>query len=106
MSPDPADPEVPASEAGPGAEPASVTVPGVEPARGEGDTAGGVEAAGEVMAQPTAPGAARARSGRRTGVAIVAISLIAVLAGGTLFLSGWTLGRQTALTPGTPADET
>ncbi len=49
---------------------------------------------------------APARSGRRTGVAIVALSLIAVLAGSVLFLSGWTLGRQTALTPGTPANET
>ena len=27
------------------------------------------------------------------------------MAGGTLFLSGWTLGRQTALTPGTPTSE-
>ena len=46
---------------------------------------------------------------RRTlppAVGIVAISLVAVLAGGALFLSGWTLGRQTALTPGTPSDET
>jgi carboxyl-terminal processing protease len=45
------------------------------------------------------------RSVRRANVAIVAASLVAVLAGGVLFLSGWTLGRQTALTPGTPADE-
>lgn len=44
--------------------------------------------------------------GRRTSVAIVAASLVAVLAGSVLFLSGWTLGRQTAITPGTPADET
>ena len=50
------------------------------------------------------PGA-RARSGRRTGVAIVAISIVAILAGGALFLSGWSLGRQVAMTPGTPADE-
>jgi carboxyl-terminal processing protease len=47
-----------------------------------------------------------ARSGRPSGVAVVALSLVAVLAGGALFLSGWTLGRQTALTPGTPVTET
>ncbi len=32
-------------------------------------------------------------------------ALVAVLAGTVLFLSGWTLGRQSALTPGTPASE-
>ena len=47
----------------------------------------------------------RTRSGRRTGIAIVAVSLVAILAGGALFLSGWSLGRQVALTPGTPVDE-
>ncbi len=39
-------------------------------------------------------------------MAVVALSLVAILAGSVLFLSGWTLGRQAALTPGTPADET
>jgi carboxyl-terminal processing protease len=43
--------------------------------------------------------------GRRTGVAIVALSIVAILAGGALFLSGFSLGRQAALTPGTPTDE-
>ena len=56
---------------------------------------------GVILPSPVAPG----RSGRRTGAAIVALSLVAVLAGGALFLSGWTLGRQTALTPGTPPGE-
>ncbi len=66
------------------------------------------ESGPEAVAEPgaAAPSASPARPGRRTGVAIVAMSLIAVLAGGALFLSGWTLGRQTAMTPGTPADET
>ncbi len=45
------------------------------------------------------------RPGRRTGVAIVAGAIIAVLAGGALFFSGLTLGRQAALTPGTPVSE-
>jgi carboxyl-terminal processing protease len=48
------------------------------------------------------PGAAH---GRRGNALVLAVSLIAVMAGGALFLSGWTLGRQTALTPGTPAGE-
>lgn len=47
----------------------------------------------------------RTRSGRRISIAIVAISIVAILAGGALFLSGWTLGRQVAMTPGTPSDE-
>ena len=59
-----------------------------------------------VPALPVAPEPGpRARSGRRTGVAIVAISIVAILAGGALFLSGWSLGHQVAMTPGTPADE-
>jgi carboxyl-terminal processing protease len=35
----------------------------------------------------------------------VAVALIVVLAGTALFVSGWTLGRHVAITPGTPADE-
>ena len=42
---------------------------------------------------------------RGVGVGIVAGVLAAVLAGTTLFVAGWSLGRQTALTPGTPVDE-
>ena len=45
------------------------------------------------------------RGRRRPGVTIVAGALVAVLAGTGLFLSGWTLGRQAALTPGTPPSE-
>ena len=33
------------------------------------------------------------------------MSLVAVLAGGVLFLSGWSLGHQAAMTPGTPTGE-
>jgi carboxyl-terminal processing protease len=50
---------------------------------------------------PPAPGKSR----RRPAVTIVAGALVAILAGTALFLSGWTLGRQTALTPGTPPSE-
>jgi carboxyl-terminal processing protease len=51
------------------------------------------------------PGSAPRARGRRNGVVLVAGVLVAVLAGSALFVSGWSLGRQTALTPGTPIDE-
>ncbi len=62
-----------------------------------------------VPIEPAVPDAARIAAqrahGRRTAVGIVAGALVAVLAGSALFVSGWSLGRQTALTPGTPTDE-
>ncbi len=80
-------------------------VPAAEPVAAEPVAAEPV-AAEPVAAEPVAPAPRpRARSGRRTGVAIIAVSLVAILAGGALFLSGWSLGRQIAMTPGTPADE-
>jgi carboxyl-terminal processing protease len=48
--------------------------------------------------------AARTRSTRR-GALLTSLAIVAVLAGAALFVSGWTLGRQSALTPGTPASE-
>ena len=42
---------------------------------------------------------------RRSSAVLVAIAIVAVLAGSALFVSGWSLGRQSAQTPGTPADE-
>lgn len=44
---------------------------------------------------------------RRTGRAplVLAAALVAILAGGVLFLSGYSLGRYAATTPGTPAGE-
>ncbi len=54
-------------------------------------------------AQPPAPPAGGPR--RRTGALVVAGALVAILAGTALFLSGWTLGRQAAHTPGTPVSE-
>src|SRR3954470_2676548 len=56
------------------------------------------------VSDPHPVAAARAKS-RRNGVAFVAAVLVAVLAGSALFVSGWSLGRQAALTPGTPIDE-
>ena len=40
--------------------------------------------------------------GRRLPVLPLAIALVAILAGGALFMSGYTMGRQMALEPGTP----
>ena len=42
---------------------------------------------------------------RRPRAVVVAVAIAAVLAGSALFASGWTLGRQAALTPGTPTSE-
>ncbi len=104
MSADPLPPE-PEPETRPEALPVALGADGAAMATGLGAEAEprpeaepGPEAAAD---RSGAPG----RSGRRTGVAIIALSLIAILAGGALFLSGWTLGQQTALTPGTPSDE-
>jgi carboxyl-terminal processing protease len=43
--------------------------------------------------------------GHRSSALLVAVAMVAVLAGSALFVSGWSLGRQSALTPGTPANE-
>ena len=42
---------------------------------------------------------------RRLPILPMAIALVAVLAGGALFMSGYTMGRQMALEPGTPPSE-
>jgi carboxyl-terminal processing protease len=57
------------------------------------------------VASPAAPAPSRTARGRSSGVLVVAIAITAVLAGSALFLSGWTLGRHAALTPGTPTSD-
>ena len=49
----------------------------------------------------------KARSGARRGIPFLAISIavVGILAGSALFLSGYTMGRQVSLEPGTPASE-
>ena len=54
---------------------------------------------------PASPAPAAGGSSRRSTVLVVALAIVAVLAGSALFVSGWTLGRQSAQTPGTPASE-
>jgi carboxyl-terminal processing protease len=53
--------------------------------------------------QPAAPEPATRGAGRRPTAA--ALAVVAVLAGGALFLSGFALGSLRATTPGTPVDE-
>jgi carboxyl-terminal processing protease len=64
---------------------------------------------GELPADPStaapSPAPGTETTSRRTTVLLVALAVVAVLAGSALFVSGWTLGRQSALTPGTPAAE-
>ena len=43
--------------------------------------------------------------GRRVPVLPIAIALVVVLAGATLFMSGYSMGRQSAVEPGTPVSE-
>ncbi len=56
---------------------------------------------------PTAPVAVTPvqPSGRRVPIVPLAIALVAVLAGSALFMSGYSVGRQTAVEPGTPVSE-
>jgi carboxyl-terminal processing protease len=49
--------------------------------------------------------AAPDRSDRTMIVVVLALAVVAILAGAALFLSGYSLGRQDATTPGTAADE-
>ena len=52
---------------------------------------------------PVAPVAAPpVESGRRIPILAIAIVIVALLAGGALFLSGYSMGRQSAAEPGTP----
>lgn len=67
-----------------------MTEPGVDPI-----------AAADPRTETGAPGG-RTRRGLPRGAGIAAGAIIAVIAGATLFISGWTLGRQAATQPGTP----
>ena len=73
--------------------PADPRVPGASEPAATGSPAAGSPAAGSPATR------------RRGNTLVVALSLVAVLAGGALFLSGWTLGHQAAMTPGTPNGE-
>jgi carboxyl-terminal processing protease len=70
-----------------------------------GDPAGMTEPEPAPADAPGTPAGAAAPASRRSSVLVVALAIVAVLAGSALFISGWTLGRQEALTPGTPTTE-
>ena len=54
---------------------------------------------------PVTPDPPPAAEPRRIPFLAISIALVAVMAGSALFLSGYSLGRQTASEPGTPASE-
>ena len=64
---------------------------------------------GEALPTPASPEPVTATAQpapRRIPVLAISIALVAILAGSALFMSGYTLGRQTAAEPGTaPSDE-
>jgi carboxyl-terminal processing protease len=70
-----------------------------EPAPAE-DPAGPAGPGAPATAVPVPPGTTRHVSGVQLSIAVVAL-----LAGAALFLSGYSLGRQAATTPGTPGSE-
>src|SRR4051812_33551525 len=45
------------------------------------------------------------RSPRRVAILPVAVTMVALLTGGALFLSGYSMGRQASAEPGTPGSE-
>ena len=61
----------------------------------------------DALEVPVAPVQAPSAGGRRAPILPIAIAVVALLAGGALFMSGYTMGRQAATEPGTPigADE-
>ena len=90
------DPAQPAAEAAPEANAAEPANPAAASTSGPGP---------EPSSEPKPTSTAPSHRSRRPGALIVAGALVAVIAGTTLFLAGWTLGRQAALQPGTPVSE-
>ncbi len=57
------------------------------------------------LSVPPTSVAATAEAARQWPILPIAIAIVAILAGAALFMSGYSLGRQTADEPGTPAGE-
>ncbi|MHB8958139.1 MAG: S41 family peptidase [Candidatus Limnocylindrales bacterium] len=111
------DPAEGAGDSAPDALPAPLPDP-MSPSWAEAPSAPAAAAAPDVSAgwtpatssgatpEPSPGAAARAGRPRRgNGLPMLAVAIVAIVAGSTLFLSGWMLGRQTQLTPGTPVTE-
>jgi carboxyl-terminal processing protease len=76
-----------------------------DPAMGPEPT---VDVAAEGPEPPAAPAPAApapATPGRRLPILPIAITLVAIMAGAALFMSGYSMGRQLAVEPGTPVSE-
>jgi carboxyl-terminal processing protease len=56
----------------------------------------------EALDVPVSPVVVPSKTGRSFPILSVAIAIVAVLGGGALFMSGYSMGRQTAVEPGTP----
>jgi carboxyl-terminal processing protease len=56
----------------------------------------------EALDVPVSPVIVPSKTGRSFPILSVAIAIVAVLGGGALFMSGYSMGRQTAVEPGTP----
>ena len=89
----PDDTTPPAADAAPAAEAAGTEATGTDASEPIGFIAGPVPV-------PVAP-----RPARRSTVLAVAMVVVALLGGGALFMSGYSLGRGQGLAPGTPASE-
>ena len=59
----------------------------------------------DLMDTPGGRSAATDPSLRSSPILLTAIAVVALLAGGALFMSGYTMGRQVALEPGTPVSD-
>ncbi len=59
----------------------------------------------EALDVPVSPVVVPSRTGRSFPILPVAIAIVAVLGGSALFMSGYSMGRQTAVEPGTPVSE-
>jgi carboxyl-terminal processing protease len=81
------------AEAAAETEPADDTGPAPDGSSGPGYVAG------------PAPVAVASRPSRRGGILAIALVVVALLGGSALFVSGYSLGREQGLTPGTPLGE-
>jgi carboxyl-terminal processing protease len=59
----------------------------------------------EALDVPVSPVTVPTRSGRSIPILPIAVALVAIMAGGALFMSGYSMGRQTAVEPGTPVGD-
>ena len=94
---------IPADPAPPDPAPAAAPEPAGPPLTPEPETPVAPPALPSAAAGPSAP--PTGRQSRRMPVLPIAIALVAVLAGGAMFMSGYSLGARTASQPGTPVAE-